>query len=49
MKKTFALIVVVITLLGLNVAAVSADGAITGTATVSGGGVFVPLGHGVDH
>ncbi|WP_249899396.1 hypothetical protein [Paenibacillus sp. PK3_47] len=50
MKKTFSLILVVVALLGLNTAAVSADSGPTVNPTVSvSGGVFVPLGHGVDH
>lgn len=48
MKKTFALILVVVTLLGLNAAAVSADGTNISPAKTSGGS-YTPMGHGVDH
>lgn len=47
MKKRCSLILLVIALLGINAAIASAD---SGAAvSVKGGGVFVPLGHGVDH
>ncbi|MEK5446073.1 hypothetical protein [Paenibacillus sp. FSL R7-0331] len=48
MKKTFILIVAVIALLSVNAAAVSADSGTTVPLTGKGG-IFVPLGHGVDH
>ncbi len=48
MKKIFSLTLFVIALLGVNAAAVSADGVSTILSTVPSG-IIVPLGHGVDH
>lgn len=47
-KKVFTLIFIVVALVSVNAAVVSADAGSTGTDKIASGG-FGPLRHGVDH
>ncbi|MEK4061988.1 MULTISPECIES: hypothetical protein [Paenibacillus] len=47
-KKMFTLIFIVVALVSVNAALVSADAGSTGTDKIASGGI-VPLRHGVDH